>query len=78
MDVFLRIEIQRNKYLVVSITKETASFLLHAAISFSRAGSVMIKLVIIQWKGKLSTTNVFFPEGHFYDSYSSRMSIVSF
>jgi len=43
LDVFLRTETQGNKYLAVSITKETASLLLHAAISYSLADSVTIK-----------------------------------
>ncbi|AQK65472.1 uncharacterized protein [Zea mays] len=51
LDVFLRTETQGNKYLAVSITKETASLLLHAAISYSLAYSVTIKLVTIQWTG---------------------------
>jgi hypothetical protein len=50
--VFLHTETQRNKYLVVSITNETASLLLPAAISYSHADSVTIKLVTIQWTGK--------------------------
>ena len=59
LDVFLRIETQRNKYLAVSIINETASLLLHAAISYSHADSVMIKLVTIQWTGIFTTTIYF-------------------
>ena len=59
LDVFLRTETQRNKYLAVSIINETASLLLHAAISYSHADSVMIKLVTIQWTGIFTTTNYF-------------------
>lgn len=56
LDVFLRTETQRNKYLAVSIINETASLLLRAAISYSHADSVMIKLVTIQWTGTFTTT----------------------
>ena len=42
--------------MAVSITKGNANLLLHAAINCSHAGFVMIKLVTIQWKGKLSAT----------------------
>jgi hypothetical protein len=56
LDVFLRTETQGNKYLAVSITKETASLLLHAAISYSLADSVTIKLVTIQWTSIFTTT----------------------
>jgi hypothetical protein len=57
--VFLHTETQRNKYLAVSITNETASLLLRAAISYSHADSVMIKLVTIQWTGIFTTTIYF-------------------
>jgi hypothetical protein len=58
--VFLHTETQRNKYLVVSITNETASLLLPAAISYSHADFVMIKLVTIQWTGNFTTALILF------------------
>lgn len=52
LDVFLRIEMKRSKFMVVSTTNGIANLLLHAATSCLRADSAMIKLVIIRWKGK--------------------------
>jgi len=75
--VFLHTETQRNKYLVVSITNETASLLLPAAISYSHADSAMIKLVTIQWTGNFTMATHFvfhtFPAEGDLCPYASRI-----
>lgn len=78
LDVFLHTETQRNKYLAVSITNETASLLLHAAINYSHADSVTIKLVTIQWTG-IFTTTTYLPAILFLlmDAYA-RLMLVEF
>lgn len=56
LDALHHLEIQRNKYLVVSTTKEIANSLLHVVIYCSHADSAMIKSAIIQWTGVTLTS----------------------
>lgn len=49
--VLLHFEMQRNKNLGVSITKEIVSYVLLAVASYLHVGSAMIESAIIQWIG---------------------------
>jgi hypothetical protein len=53
LDVLLHFEIQINKYLGVSITKEIVNYVLLAVASYLHVGSAMIKSVTIRWIGNL-------------------------